>query len=245
MKAVILAAGRGTRLGKHTEDKPKSLLPLGDKTLLQRSVENIQAAGFSKVTIVVGYRHEMIEDLLKKHFSPTFYQTVMNPDYTRGSGSSLMCTAPEFQGEVVIIESDLLYHVEVLRRMASPTLKNAMAMGFFNHNRREVKLYLKDQSKAIAKAQWGEPDDKVANGDWVGFTRLSAEASQSLQSMLQKAQTQAGQELHYESFIFRLVEQFQFEAVPIQDLPWVEIDNDIDLHKAETEICPKIDCRKK
>lgn len=244
MKAIILAAGRGVRLGSHTADKPKSLIPVGGKPLLQRSMENLKAAGFEKVTIVVGYRHEMIEEMLAKNFPPSFYQTVMNPDYTRGSGSSLMCAVNAMEGDFVIVESDLLYDTQVLKRMADPKIKQAMAMGFFNHGRKEVKLYLK-KDNLIEKAQWAEPTDTTANGDWVGFTRLSAESAKALKAMVQEINPEKGKEIHYEYFIFELLKKFDFQAVYIQDLPWIEIDNEIDLEKAQKEICPKLDSGKK
>ena len=45
MKAIILAAGMGTRLGKYTEDLPKCMLSFGGKTLIERQVETLRAAG--------------------------------------------------------------------------------------------------------------------------------------------------------------------------------------------------------
>lgn len=239
MKAIVLAAGRGSRLGKYTEEKPKSMLELGGKTLMQRNLENLQSAGFSEVIIVVGYHHEILEEFVTQHFPAGFYKFIMNPDYTRGSGSSLICAASEMTGDLVIVESDLLYDGEVVKRMVSPKLQQAMCLGYFNHNRREVKLYLRNGY--IAKAQWGLPTDEEATGDWVGFTRLSSESSSMLKKLCESAQLKTGQEFSYEDFIFTLVENFSFVPVYIQDLPWIEIDNEIDLQRAETEICPKID----
>lgn len=239
MKAIVLAAGRGSRLGKYTEDKPKSMIELNGKTLMQRNLENLRDAGFSQVVLVVGYHHEILENFLQQHFPSSFYKVVMNPDYTRGSGSSLICAAGEMTGDMVIVESDLLYHGEIVKRMASSKLEHAMGLGYFHHNRREVKLYLKNGY--IAKAQWGEPNDPEATGEWVGFTRLSGPSTQMLRSLCEAAQLQSGIEYSYEDFIFKLVENFKFVPVYIQDLPWIEIDNEIDLNRAETEIGPKID----
>lgn len=239
MKAIVLAAGRGSRLGIYTADRPKTLVDVGGKALLQRNLENIKGAGFEKVALVLGYRHEMIEEHLERHFPRDFYKVILNPDYTRGSGSSLMCAAEEFEGDVVIIESDLLYHPGVLMRMANGNGENAMAMGNFNHGRREVKLYL--DAKRIRHAAWGEPDDQNAAGDWVGFTRLSPICSRALKEMLLAADPEQGKEFHYEDFIFRLIAQFPFNPVYIQDLPWIEIDNAQDYERARQEIGPRID----
>lgn len=243
MKGIILAAGRGVRLGPHTADKPKSLIPLGGITLLQRNVENLRKAGVKEVVVVVGYRHEMIEDMLAKNFPANFYRTIMNPDYTRGSGSSLVCAQQEMQGDIIMVESDLLYDGEILKRLSAPSVKKALTMGFFNHNRKEVKLYLKNNY--IQKAQWAEPEDKEADGDWVGFTRLDSEGSHALKTILEQTHPEQGKEIGYESFIFELVQKYQFQSILIQDLPWIEIDNEIDLKKAIEEVYPRIEAREK
>ena len=238
MKAIILAAGRGSRLGPHTDDKPKSLLELGNKSLIQRSLENLYQSGIEQVVVVVGYRHKMIEEVIHRHFPDHFCKIVMNSDYTRGSGSSLMCAWQEIAGDILILESDLFYDLEVVKRITDQKVLHALAMGHFCHGRKEVKIYL--ENGHIAKAAWGDPDDKEAAGDWVGFTRLSSESSAMLRQMLEQTSYAQGIELNYEDFIFRLLPQFPFQAVYIDDLPWIEIDNHIDFVRAQTEIYPRL-----
>lgn len=57
--AVILAAGRGTRLQEVTRDLPKPLLPLHGKPLIEHVLDSLRAAGFGRFLMVVGYRHEL------------------------------------------------------------------------------------------------------------------------------------------------------------------------------------------
>jgi UDP-N-acetylglucosamine diphosphorylase / glucose-1-phosphate thymidylyltransferase / UDP-N-acetylgalactosamine diphosphorylase / glucosamine-1-phosphate N-acetyltransferase / galactosamine-1-phosphate N-acetyltransferase len=61
-KAVILAAGRGTRLGSLTDDLPKPMLPLKGKPMLEHLLDRLRAAGFSEAFLVTGYRAEVIEE---------------------------------------------------------------------------------------------------------------------------------------------------------------------------------------
>jgi len=61
-KAVILAAGRGTRMGTLTEELPKPMLPLAGRPILEHVIERLRTAGFSRFAVVVGYRHEVIEE---------------------------------------------------------------------------------------------------------------------------------------------------------------------------------------
>jgi len=60
MRALILAAGRGSRLGLHTEDRPKCLVELADKPLIRRQIEALRGGGVSTVGIVRGYLADRI-----------------------------------------------------------------------------------------------------------------------------------------------------------------------------------------
>ena len=60
MRAIILAAGQGTRMLPLTRDVPKSLLPLGDSTILGRLVTQLMAAGVTAITVVVGHEADRV-----------------------------------------------------------------------------------------------------------------------------------------------------------------------------------------
>ncbi len=66
MKAVILAAGRGVRMGNRTKDLPKTMLPVSGKPFLHYLFKNLMAAGLNEFVPVVGYKREKIIDFLKK-----------------------------------------------------------------------------------------------------------------------------------------------------------------------------------
>lgn len=68
-KAMLLAAGRGTRMGELTEELPKPMLPLHGKPMIEHIVRRLQQAGLGEILIVVGYRRELIEDHFRTGFS--------------------------------------------------------------------------------------------------------------------------------------------------------------------------------
>jgi MurNAc alpha-1-phosphate uridylyltransferase len=76
MKAMILAAGKGTRLGKITETIPKVLLDINGKSLLRLSVENCSASGFDDIIINVHYLADMVEEEITKLIKDGFKITV-------------------------------------------------------------------------------------------------------------------------------------------------------------------------
>ena len=78
MKAIILAAGIGVRLKPLTEDKPKCLLIVGGKSLIKRIVENLYRENIVDISIVMGYKKEMVIKvflLLAKHFNLFYHKT--------------------------------------------------------------------------------------------------------------------------------------------------------------------------
>ena len=89
MRAVMLAAGVGRRLGPQLNHVPKLLLSLGGKTLLRRHLEILDHVGIGELVLVTGYRAGAIEAELAALESPVAVTTVHNPDYTEGSVVSL------------------------------------------------------------------------------------------------------------------------------------------------------------
>ena len=68
MRAIILAAGRGSRMKSMTSDRPKCLVDLNGITLIQKQVDTMRQAGINKIGIVTGYRREMLENFADVEF---------------------------------------------------------------------------------------------------------------------------------------------------------------------------------
>ena len=85
MRAVILAAGTGGRLGPRAVEGPKVLLTIGDRTLLERHLRLLSIAGIDEVVIGVGYAAEQVRAALARLGADGRVTTVHNPDYRRGS----------------------------------------------------------------------------------------------------------------------------------------------------------------
>ena len=113
--AVLLAAGRGSRLGSLTNDVPKPLMRLGGRTLLDRGLESLSIAGIHDVVVVTGYRDEAIKSLdLGGHGQRV--RLAHNAEWeTSGIVSSLMTAAPErLGGDVVVVYGDIVYEPETI-----------------------------------------------------------------------------------------------------------------------------------
>ena len=95
MQGIIIAAGMGTRMGNLTRDKPKCLLKLGQKTLLELAVEGLKYAGCKEIFIITGYKEDEIKSL--------GYKIISNKSYkTNNILHSLMVTLPKLGIDLAI-----------------------------------------------------------------------------------------------------------------------------------------------
>ena len=107
MKAIILAAGRGSRLHPYTENCPKCLTDLGGMTLIDRQIKTLQNASISDIVIVTGYLSEMLA-------LPGTRQ-VYNPDWaSTNMVESLFCAEREFEDDFLMTYGDIVYEPRVL-----------------------------------------------------------------------------------------------------------------------------------
>lgn len=110
MKAIILAAGEGQRLRPLTEDKPKCLVELASKPILDWQIEVMRSCGIEDIVVVKGYQADKIvrEDV-------RYY---VNRDYdTTNMVMTLWCARDELEGEVLISYGDIVYTESVLRKI--------------------------------------------------------------------------------------------------------------------------------
>jgi len=97
-KAVILAAGRGTRMKELTDDRPKPMLPIKGKPMLAHVVEAMEAAGVEKILIVVGYKAELVTDYFAKHPPAKAALSYERQQKQDGTGSAAL-VARDFAGK--------------------------------------------------------------------------------------------------------------------------------------------------
>ena len=122
MKAVILAAGRGSRMKSLTDERPKCLVELRGKTLLEWQLAALRGAGISEIAIVTGYKRELLADQgLVEFHNARWADTNMV--------SSLACADSWLQAQPCIVSySDIFYSpAAVLSLMAS---KAALAVTY-------------------------------------------------------------------------------------------------------------------
>ena len=107
---MILAAGLGTRLGALTQDKPKALVPLNGKPLLQHCIENLIAKGFHHIVINVHHFGEQIIDFVESHHFDADIQISDERDLLMDTGGGIVKATPLFKDTKAV----LVHNVDII-----------------------------------------------------------------------------------------------------------------------------------
>ncbi len=112
-KAIILAAGQGTRLRPLTDNIPKCMVPLAGVSLLERQVSTLREAGITLINVATGYRSECIEEL--------GFDVTLNPDYAKTNMVESLFAAKDFimndQEDLIIAYGDIVYEIDNLKAL--------------------------------------------------------------------------------------------------------------------------------
>jgi len=118
MKAIILASGIGKRLQPLTNDKPKPLIKLVDKTILEHQLDILEKCKIKNVIITTGPFEEQIKMFLKDKYSYFTFSFVQNPQYdTTNYIYSLWLTKDLIDDDIVLIHGDLVFNEKILKKM--------------------------------------------------------------------------------------------------------------------------------
>jgi choline kinase len=235
MKAIILSAGRGKRMGALTNDKPKCLLTLNDKPLIEWQMEAIRDAGIAEIAIVKGYLGHRL------NFSVTYFENKLwdktNMLYT------LYC-ADEWlrQDDCLVSYADIVYSSEAVRRLIA--IQGEIAISFDRHWRwlwekrfidplsdAEIFNYSNDILQDI-----GGPAKRLDDiqGQYMGLLKFTPAGWQDVKNLIAES-PESLYELDMTSLLKLLIRKnIQIKVIPINSW-WCEVDSPHDY-----QICQEI-----
>ena len=138
MKAIILSAGQGSRLGHLVDDRPKCLIDFNGRTLLDRQLDTLEANGVHEAVVVTGFHDDLIEEALARRSGGPAVRTIFNPFYKVADNTgSLYMAREELGGDCLVWNGDTLVSRRAdgegrrqrpRRAFASPSTARTMAM---------------------------------------------------------------------------------------------------------------------
>lgn len=239
MKAVILCAGVGKLLWPVTQHRPKCLIEIGGRTLLDRYFRELAAVGIREATLVVGYKQDMIRAAAGTGRHGVTVEYLVNEQFQRGSISSLWLARGVLDRDVLIMDADVLFHREILRRLVGSSHPTALLLDETVKQETEECMAVVRGGRIIALTK-KMPERYDFAGEGVGFLKVRGADCRalihSLQSHIDKEQWQ----MEYEDGLREFFGDVRVGFEKIGGLPWTEIDFPEDVARAERDILPKL-----
>lgn len=245
MKALMLAAGLGRRLfGDENENLPKALLQFGGQTLIERHINILQACGVDELVLIVGHRKDDLLAEANRVAPAGFVRSFYNPRYREGPKHSLARGEDILRSgdDVLFMDADVLYHPSLLERLVRSAHKNCFVIDrVFQSTDDFVKVCINDGKIVDFGKSRGDDYDIV--GEWPGFLKMSPgiadQVADSVLGFIARGEDEgAYEDAYYEVLKSSPADTFGFED--ITGTPWVELDYDSDLKKAESKILPQL-----
>lgn len=234
MKAIILAAGRGSRMKSLTDERPKCLVELHGKALLDWQLESLRKAGISEIAIVTGYKRELLvnRELVEFH-NMRWAETNMV--------SSLACAEEWLQTEPCIVSySDIFYSPTAVR-----LLIRCLAPLAVTYDPNWLKLWTQRFGDPLLDAETFRltPEHTLAEignkptlvdevqGQYMGLLRFTPEGWMEVQRIRSNLTLEQCDKIHMTGILQKVIDDkcFQIEAVPYLG-EWGEIDSADDLN---------------
>ena len=174
-KALIIAAGLGSRLKKHTEDLPKCMLDFGGKTLLQRQLDAYKKNGVNDISLIKGYKKEKINYKGIRYFENTDYRNnnILN---------SIFYGEDVINGNIIISYSDILFDPIVVKRTLEAKHDISVVVdidwrGYYvgrkDHPISEAENVIFNSNNEVLKIGKINTGNEDIHGEFIGMVKLS------------------------------------------------------------------------
>ena len=230
MKALILAAGLGTRLAPITNDRPKSLVPVNGQPIILKQIDNLHKNGITDITVVSGYKANILEE--KIHALYPEIRIIESVDYatTNNMYSAYLAHEVMENSDFLMMNADVFYDASVVTALLNFEAPNAIVTDIGNYLEESMKVVeengrLVKISKSIEKAD--------ALGASIDVYKFSSDAGKKFfGKCAEYIETKKELKMWSEVALNDILKDVEFRAFPLVGR-WLEIDNHDDLAAAE------------
>jgi choline kinase len=205
-------------------------------------LDGLAASGVTESVLVVGHCQDQVRRAAGSSRAAMRVRYVENPDYQKGSILSLWhARETMLGGSTLIMDADVLFPERFLTRLIAAPAPSALLLDReFHDTGEEVKVYaVGDQAIALGKKFVPEAWDVIGEG--VGFFKCDAAHAPEYVRLLEESIQETCGANEYEDALNRLLAKVPVGWVDVTGLPWTEVDFAEDLHRAETQILPRIE----
>lgn len=233
MKAIILAAGIGSRLKPITDEIPKCMVSVNNKMIIDKQIEGLLKNGVSEIYVASGYKNEILEQHIKRLYKKVNIIHNKVFDKTNNMYSLFLSEANLRGSEFILLNADVFVHDKIFEDICHTEIENAIVCEKGIYNNESMKIifdgYIKEISKKITK--------EMAYAVSIDIYKFSSDASTKLFNKVSEYIDVKGEKnLWTEVALNDILNECNFKPLEINS-PWIEIDNHEDLKIAEKLFC--------
>lgn len=233
MQAIIMAAGKGSRLGSLTAGKPKSFVEIKGKKLIDYNLKLLEKYGVDEIIIVTGYQCEIFEELtqdmknVKFAYNP-FYE-MMNVLGSFYMGMNLL------KDDFIYLHADTVCEPEIFEKLVKLDADITIPVDYKTCDDEAMKV--RSEAGKITQITKQMPNE-LADGEFIGMASFRKKVLPALRNKTKQLMKEKAFTAYFESAIQRLIdeEEFDIKAVPTNGAFWTEIDFIGDYEKAVKEM---------
>ena len=234
MKAIILSAGQGSRLGHMVDDRPKCLIDFNGRTLLDRQLDKLEANGVHEAVVVTGFHDELVNQAIARRSGGPKVRTVFNPFYKVADNTgSLYMAREELSGDCLVWNGDTLVSTALMRKVVG----NDRSGICVTVDRKDS--YDDDDMKVIREPDSGQLRaigkriSEGVNAESIGLLAFRSGGAEQFREAIERAmRTGEGTTIWYLRVIHHLAQNGEVWTFDINGEEWGEVDFPPDVEAA-------------
>lgn len=233
MQAMIMAAGKGSRLGSLTNGDPKSFVEIKGKKLIEYNLALLKKYGVDDIVIVTGYRCEAFEQLLQNENG---IRLIYNPFYEMVNVLGSFYMGMEALNEdFIYLHADTLCEPRIFEKMMRLDADIILPVDYKKCDDEAMKVR-SENGRIVQITKQMMPD--IAEGEFIGMAAFRKDVIPALKEKTKQLLKKKEFTAYFESAIQRLIdeENFDIKAVPTDGNFWAEIDFMEDYERAAADI---------
>lgn len=240
MQAVILAAGLAKRLRPLTDSKPKCLLDINGKNLLQMTVENLLKCDINDFIFVTGYRENMIKEYLDLNFKNINKIYITNTDFANNNNSySLWMTKNYVKDNMLLLDSDILFDYRIVKKLLDSEHQTCIALKNHKLDEEQIKVIIDGNGKVLEIGK--DVEILKSAGESIGIEILSNDFLNEMfkildRKILKENNVNEFYETTFQEIINMKNDKINMFGVDISEYECMEIDTIEDYENAKTVV---------
>ena len=220
MKVLLLAAGRGTRISRYLSGNPKCTVDIGGEKLIRYTVDLFNKKGITDIGIVLGYRAEVIREVLSDKNVRFFY----NPFYDVTNSIASAWFAKDFLAaadDTLIMNADVYLEEAMLDKILQTQLSPVM---FADGTRKEEADYKFKYTDGILEKYGKDLTGDDISGEYIGIGRFSREFMPEFLAQLEEMISTQRHSVWWENILYAMVGSRNVYVASLDGLFWAEVD---------------------